>query len=795
MFKNYLKTAWRNIIRNKAFSVINILGLALGLACSLLIFLWVQDERSKDDFHENASYLYDVYERVFSAGRLETGYWTPGVLAGELKRNIPEIKYASSFINWGDERVFSVGDKNIGMNGCHADSDFFKMFSYPLLEGKAGRALTTPDAIAISKTMAVDFFGSPANAIGKTILYNTTENFKITAVFDVPANSSLKFDYVLNWDHQLQEVGWLKLWIYRSPFTFIQLQPGADPAKVEAKIKNFLSPYLNAGDNKNGTGYRTELGLQRFDAMYLNSAYKNGVPDGGRIEYVRLFSIIAVFILLIACINFMNLATARAVKRAREVGIRKTVGALRLRLIVQFIGEAMMLTFFAIVLALIMVFAALPYFNVLTGKQMAFPFASASFWLTILLLLCITGFAAGSYPALFLSALNPVKVLKGSVRFSAGALLFRKGLVVFQFVLSIVMITGTIIISQQIHYVQTKNLGYDKENLVYIPFQGNLGGKFDLYRQELLNMPGIAGVTMNTNPPSHIGTHVYNMDWEGKDPASRVIVIHNGVGYDYLSMMNIPVVQGRGFSRDFPSDTAKTHFLINETLLKITGLQNPIGKRLSFFDYHGTIIGVIKDFHLRSLHDPIEPLVLYWGEHEGWGSVLIKTKAGQTQQAVASAEKVFKQLEPKFPFRYYFADEEYQKLYTSELTVSKLSDSFSFLAIFIACLGLLGLTMFTAEQRRKEIGVRKVIGASVGDIVTMLSKDIIKLVIISAIIATPVAWLAMNNWLQNFAYRISISWWIFFAAGALALLIALATISWQAVKAAMANPVKSLRTE
>jgi ABC-type antimicrobial peptide transport system permease subunit len=795
MFKNYLKTAWRNMVRNKAFSLINIIGLALGLACSLLIFLWVQDERNVDTFNTNKN-IYDVYERIFSEGKVDAAPYTPGLLARELKRNIPEIQHASSFWNTDEETLFSVGDKNVILKGCSADVDFFKMFSYPLVEGTADQALASPNAIAVSKTMAENFFGSPAAALGKTIRYNNSEDFKITAVFYIPANASQKFDFALNWDHQVKSIGWLNLWIYRSPKTFIELKPGADLTKVQSKIKDFLTAYLNQGTgNRDRADFRTELGLQRFEEMYLNSIFKNGIPDGGRIEYVRLFSIIAIFILLIACINFMNLATARAAKRAKEVGIRKTIGALRMGLVMQFIGEALLLTFLAISIALALVFIALPYFNMLTGKQIIFPLASSSFWLKILALLCATGFVAGSYPALFLSSLSPVKVLKGSLKFGPNALLFRKGLVVFQFVISIAMITGTIIISRQIQYVQKKNLGYDKENLVYIPFQGELSRKFELIRQKLSGIPGIKAVTMNTDPPSHMSSHAYNMNWEGKDPNKRVIAIREGIGYDYLNIMNIPLIQGRGFNRDYPSDTAKTHFIINETLLKIIGFKDPIGKRLSFFDYEGTIIGVVKDFHLKSLHEPIEPLVFYWGEHEGWGSVLVKIKAGKIKQAIASIEKVFKEMEPRFPFRYYFVDEEYQKLYSSELTVRKLSDNFSFFAILISCLGLLGLTMFTAEQRRKEIGVRKVIGASVRDIVLMLAKDIVKLIIVAAIIATPLSWITINKWLQNFAYRTNISWLIFLMGGLSALLIALATISYQAIKAALTNPVKSLRTE
>ncbi|HWK02033.1 MAG TPA: ABC transporter permease [Puia sp.] len=795
MLKNYFKTAWRNLTRNKAFSFINIFGLGLGMACSLLIFLWVRDERSVDLFNAHKD-IYDVYETVFSEGRTETSAAAPGMLAVELKRTVPDIEYASAFWNDNAETLLTVGNKDISMNGSHADSDFFKMFSYPLLQGTAQSALAGPDDMAVSRRLAEAFFGSSAAAFGKTLRVNNQRDFKINAVFEnVPANASQQFDFVINWADELKTVGWLYDWINRSPSTFVRLKPGADPVKVAARIKNFVMPYIASAHY--GAGNRVELGLQRYEEMYLHSTFKNGAPAGGRIEYVRLLSLVALFILLIACINFMNLATARSVKRAKEVGIRKAVGALRLRLIVQFIGEAMLLTFFAGIVCLALVILVLPYFNAITGKQIIFPFASPSFWIGIAFLLCLTGLVAGSYPALFLSSLNPVRVLKGALTFGPGALLFRKGLVVFQFVLSIVMITGTIVISRQIHYVQTANLGFDKDNLVCIPFRGELGHRYQVFKQQLAGMPGIKAVGITAQAPSHIGAHVYDLDWAGRNPDTKVISLHNGIGYDYPQMMGLQLVKGRFFSRAYPSDTSHSNpnLVINETLAKMIGFKDPLGQRLRYFGSMGTIIGVVKDFHLKSLHDPIEPVVLYWGEDLDHGFVLVKTGAGKTQQAIADMERVFKQLEPKFPFRYFFADEEYQKLYNSELTVSKLSDSFSFLAIFISCLGLLGLTMFTAEQRRKEIGVRKVIGASVGDIVVLLFQDIIKLVAISTVIATPLAWLVMNDWLQNFAYRITVSWWIFLVAGLVAVAIALGTISWQAIKAALANPVKSLKTE
>src|SRR6476620_3137364 len=445
MFKNYFKTAWRNIIRNKGFSAINIMGLALGLACSLVIMLWVNDEKSVDAFHKNNKYLYQVYERNYYDGKVDAGYSTQGLLAGELKRVVPEIQYASGFEGVappGSSSTFEVGEKIAKMNGMFASEDFFKMFRYPLLQCNTEISLNEPGSIAISKYMAEYFFGNAANAINKTIQFENKENLKVTAVFDnVPANSSQQFDFVRTWNDFIKQNDWVHNWGDTDPQTFIQLKPGADAAKVQARIKDFIYNY-----RQKYKSFITELALQPYSEKYLHSNFKDGYIDGGRIEYVNLFSIIAVFILLIACINFMNLATARSAKRAKEVGIRKVVGAMRSTLIAQFVGEAVVLTFISIIIAIAITTLVLPAFDQLTGKQLSLPFDQPTFWFTILGLILVTGFVAGSYPALFLSSLKPVRVLKGSLKFSWSASFFRQALVVFQFALSIFLIIGTIIV-------------------------------------------------------------------------------------------------------------------------------------------------------------------------------------------------------------------------------------------------------------------------------------------------------------------------------------------------------------
>jgi len=790
MIKNYLKVAWRNLIRNKFFSLINILGLALGMACSILILLWVQNELDVDAFHKNGPQLFAVYERQYYDQKIHGQYSTPGVLPAELKKQIPEIEYSTG-VGFNNQNTFKVGDKILKIEGNSADSDFFKMFSLPLLQGNAKTALNTPSSIAVSRKMAEQFFGNPQSAMGKTVRYDNRKDFIITAVYEnIKSNSSLKFDYLTNWDAFLKDNSWAKEWGNNGPATYIQIRKDANPVLVKKKLQHFLDN-LNK-EQKKGT-FTEELDMQKFGDVYLRNNFKEGRIEGGRIEYVHIFSIVAVFILLIACINFMNLTTARSVKRAREIGVRKVVGAVKGVLVRQFIGESLMLTTIAVVFALGIITCLLPVFNSITQKEIELPFVQLAFWLRLIVITLVTGVISGSYPALFLSSFNPVKVLKGTIKLSSGAAWFRKGLVVVQFGLSVLLIISTIVISRQVNYVQSINLGYDRDNFVYVPLDGDLTKKYKIFKDEALKIPGVQTVTRMSQAPTNIENGTGGVDWDGKDKNVNIEFTQASVGYDFVSTMKLQLVAGRDFSKDFATDSVG--YLINEAALKRIGYKDPIGKRLTFWGKKGTIIGVLKDFHFTSLHTAIAPFVIRLAEKEDYGSALIRTEAGKSKEAIAGLEKLWKEMNPNFQFTYQFSDEEYKKLYNNEQIVSKLSDAFAFLAIFISCLGLLGLAMFTAEQRTKEIGIRKVLGASVSSLFTLLSKEFIVLVTIALLLASPIAWYAMDKWLLNYNYHIDISWWVFLLSGLIAILITLATVSFQSLKAALMNPIKSLRSE
>ena len=792
MLKNYFKTAWRNIRRNKAFSILNIVGLALGLTCSLFIFLWVRDERSMDQFNTSHKQLYVVYERQFTAGNIIGQYATPGIMADEMKRVLPQVAYACGFLGGkgNPAATFEAAGKIMKEEGAYAGADYFKMFNYKLLEGDPRSALNSPADIAISRSMAENFFGSAEKAFGKTIRFNNEKDFRVSAVFEIPENASSKFEYLINWYSFLDDNQSKKSWNNTGVYTYILLKPHTSLDPFERQITHFLNKYATfEGD------YHVELGLQRFDEMYLHASFNDeGFPVNGRIAYVRLFSIVSIFILLIACINFMNLTTAASIKRSKEIGVRKVMGAKRISLIWQFIGEAVMFAFISMLIASILVTWLLPAFNTLTEKNITWPFARAGFWMNLVLIALATGILSGSYPALFLSSFNPVRVLKGVLSIGKGNLTLRKGLVVSQFVLSIVLIIGTLVVTRQVHFIESKNLGYSRENLIYVSQEGAMGPQYELFKEEALKMPGIRSVSrISYQEPSNMTNATWGIDWEGKDPNLRPTFADAGVGYDFAKTMNIKVLAGRDFDKGFSTDSIG--YILNEAAIREIGYKDPIGKPFTLWGRKATIIGVIQDFNFNSLHSAVKPLVMYMENNGYSGTMLIKTQPGQTKEAIASLGALWKQLNPAFPFTYEFADEAYSQLYTSELMAGTLSNYFAWLAIFISCLGLLGLVMFTTEQRTKEIGIRKILGASAVSLFGLLSKEFMVLVMIALAIAIPIAWWGMNRWLQGYAYHIGMDWWMFILAGGMALLIALATVSFHAVRSALASPITSLRIE
>ncbi|HEX9957125.1 MAG TPA: ABC transporter permease [Fibrella sp.] len=785
MFRNYIKIAWRNIAKSKTFSFINVLGLALGMTCSLLILLWVKDERSVNKFHVNGPRLYQVLEnQKWTGNEVSTTAATPGPLAPALVAEVPEVEKAVK-ITWEEEHLLTVGEKSYKEKGRYASVDLFQIFTFPLRQGNPKTAITGATSIVISEKAALKFFGK-TDVLGRIIKIDNKENRQVTGVMrDIPETSTLKFDFVLPLAPFEAKNEWLSKWDNNGIRTFALLHPTADVNRVNAKILNMVAEH-----EKKVTTITTFL--FPYEDGYLYSKFTNGQRDGGRIEYVRLFTIVAIFLLIIACINFMNLATARSAKRAKEVGIRKVVGAERAYLIGQFVGEAVLTAGMALIFAVILVQLLLPAFNKLTEKQIAIQYSDPVYWLTLLGLALTTGIVSGSYPALFLSSLQPVRILKGTLRFNAGAILFRQGLVVFQFALSLLLIIGTLIAGRQVDFIRTKNLGLDRENVVYMSLEGDLPKQYEAFKNELLQSPGIQAVSASGSDPMSIGNSTIGVQWKGKDPADKTLFTQLPVSYDFVGTMKVKLLDGRDFSKSIVTDS--TNYLINEEAARRMGMKQPVGQNLTFWEKPGKIIGLIKNFHLNSLRVAIEPLILRLDTTYN-STLLVRTRPGQTEKALASLQQLTKKYNPAYPFDYQFADDSFEKQYKSETLIGKLANYFAILAIFIACLGLFGLAMFTAEQRTKEIGVRKVLGASVPSIVALLSKDFLRLVLISILIASPVAWYAMSQWLKDFVYRIEIEWWVFALAGTLSVAIALLTVSFQSIKAALMDPVTSLRSE
>ena len=790
MFRNYLKVALRSLLKQKLYSGINVLGLTLGMACALLIGLWVYDELSYDRFLPDADRICFVRVNFPYNGDIVTNSVTPGPLQEAIAQSIPTVA-AVTKINYGPEYLIKatdspLGEKSTKEKGYFATADFFNVFDLPVVAGNPKTALAQPNQIVITRRLADNYFPG-GQALGKTLQLNNEKLYTVGAVIDdLPHNSTLQFDWLVNW--KVQEEEWMKQWGNNSFQTFVRLKPNTTLAQTEVSLSTVYPRF--AGKNFE-TGRPV---LQPITDYHLYANYKGGKSIGGRIEYVRIFSLVALFILLIACINFMNLATARSAMRAKEVGVRKVVGAGRGSLVGQFLSESVLTSLLAVLLALVLVWLVLPTFNAVFDKQLTLSLKEPILWGILFGLVLFTGFVAGSYPALFLSALQPIKILKGRLQFGSGPALFRRALVVFQFSLSVFLIIGMLAVGQQMDFLRTKNLGLDREDVVYVPLEGELGKpkKVEAFRQAVMQQASVSSATTSMMLPVNVQSSSADLEWAGKDPALQTSVACMFVGGDFIRTMNIKLLDGRDFRLNSPADS--TNYLVNEAAAKLMGMTKPVGQEIKFWPGNGRIIGLMKDFHLGSMHQAIMPLLLMF-DNRNTSYLLVKTRAGQTTRALADLERVTKQFNPNYPFTYHFLDEEYEKIYQSEQQVNTLVNYFGLLAILISCLGLFGLATFTAEQRTKEIGVRKVLGASVASIVGLLSRDFLALVLIALLLATPLAGWAVNNWLDTFAYSAPLSGWMFVLAGLLAVGIALLTVSFQSIKAALMNPVKSLRSE
>ena len=792
MIRNFLKVAYRNLLRNKGFSAINITGLAVGMAAAILILLWIQNETSYDQFHKNKNRIYEVWNRVPMQGKLQSWNTVSAPLARVLEKDLPEVERAVRVVN-SSSFLFSVGDKKLVKSGNMVDTGFLQMFSFPMLQGNPATALNNIHGMVLTEKAAKSLFGKE-DAMGRVIKLKDQGDFTVTGVLkDLPNNTRFDFEFLISIANlkygEGQDLGWND----NSTPTYVLLKPNANYAAVASRIKTLKQQY--AEDAKN---MKWELFLYPLDRWRLYSSFSNGVEDGGgRSTFVKLFGIIAAFILLIACINFMNLSTARSEKRAKEVGIRKVVGARKGALIGQFIGESVFLALLAGIAAVMIVQFSLPAYNRLTEKELFINFGSVYTWIAFTGFILFTGLLAGSYPAFFLSSFQPVKVLKGAFKKAHALVTPRKVLVVLQFTFAIILIICTIIVKQQIDYARDRDTGYNKDNLVYLFMTGDIPKNYALIKNELLSSGIAKSVTKTNSPLTERWSNGWGQDWEGKDPNDKTsfdrYLADEGLG----TTAGLQFVQGRDFDlKQYPTDS--TGLIINESSLKVMKFKNPIGETVKDLGIEWHIVGVIKDFILTSPYEPTRPLLICGAKSQFMTFNVVQIKLNgdnPTAQNLQRAEAIFKKYNPEYPFDAKFVDEAYAQKFENEKRQGTLAGLFAGLTVFISCLGLFGLATYMAENRVKEIGIRKILGASLAGITALLSKDFVKLVIVSFLIAAPLAWWAMHTWLQNYTYRVAVEWWVFALAGLLSVVIALLTVSYQSIKAALANPVKNLRTE
>ncbi|MCF3107465.1 ABC transporter permease [Niabella sp. CC-SYL272] len=790
MIKNYFKTAWRNLVRNKAYSLINILGLSIGMAACMLIILWVQNQVSHDQFHKNLDRIYVVNNRDMNDGVKFAWAWTPNIMGPTLKKDYPEVADAVRYSE-GQRFLFTVGEKKMVPSGAFADPGFFSVFSFPLLRGEAKNALKEVYNIVLTEKLARSLFGTD-DPMGKIVKLDSTDHFRVTGVLkNLPDNTAFDFAYLLPWAYK-DKLGWTdSSWGNNGLNTYVLLKPGASQAVFDQKINKITTNHLS----ENPLYKNREVFTQPFKDQWLYSKQENGRYTGGRIDMVRMFTAIATLILIIACINFMNLSTARSEKRAKEVGIRKVVGAQKKGLVAQFIGESVLLSGIAFLFALTIVIISLPGFSALVDQPLHLPFTNPLFWAAALAFIFFSGLLAGSYPAFYLSSFNPVKVLKGFFKSSTAAVNPRKILVVIQFTFAVLLIISTFIVMQQIRHAQARDNGYDARNLVFVTMNGAVERNYKLIRNELISRGAAVSVTKSMSPITERYSDSWNFTWTGgTEEDKKVDFVRMASDADFVKTLGTRLVMGRDIDiYKYPGDS--TAILLNETAAKVMHLKDPLTATLKADDIEWRVVGVVKDFIYQSPYEKVQQLIVF-GPKSWFNTLHFKLNpANSTQKNLDIAAGIFKQFNPEYPFDYKFVDAEYARKFKEEQKTGTMAALFAGLTIFISCLGLFALSTYMAETRIKEIGVRKVLGASVFHITSLLSASFLKLVIISCVVASPIAWFVMSNWLKNYQYRISIGWPVFAGTALLVMVIALATISFQSVRAALANPVKALRSE
>lgn len=785
MIKSYFKIAWRNLLRNKGFSLTNILGLSIGMICTMFILLWIQDELTYNKFHANYPNIYQVMAHRNFNNQVFTDQNMVLPLASEIEKKAPQVKNAVVMTHQ-QPFILSRNNDKIKKTGYVVSEHFFNIFSWKFIKGNAATALTDPSSIVLSASAAKAIFGNE-DPINKTLRVDNEYDMKVTAIVeDAPGNSTLQFDLIMPFNYSDERIkNSMTQWVNSSWDVFIQTVPNANIAAVEKTI-NEVKQQHDPSDKKISTYFAFPMSKWR-----LYSDFKDGKNVGGMIEYVRLFTIIAIIILLIACVNFMNLSTARSEKRAKEVGVRKTLGSDKKQLILQFFSESMILAVIAFVISLLAVVLIMPAFNHLVDKHLTIDFANPAFWLGALVIILLTGIVAGSYPALYLSSFNPVKVLKGTFISAKGAIVPRRVLIVAQFSISILLISATIIVYKQIQHIKNRDIGYNVNNLLMLSASPDVNKNYTVIKQELLKTGMVSAVTRTMAPLTEIWWKTPSPDYEGKPANSEIIMSGLTTDVDFSKTVGVKILQGHDFT-GAPADSG--YMLLNKAAVEAMQLKNPIGMQMRFRRNY-TVIGVTDNIIMESPFKPVDPmLMLYVPENSNSVSVRLNTSAS-LPAALSAIENIFKKYDPAVPFEYQFADQEFGKKFLTEELISKLTNIFAGLAIFICCIGLAGLASFTIEKRFREIGIRKVLGATVQQLLLLISKEFLKLVAIAFVIAVPVTWWFMHDWLQKYTYHIDISIWMFVAVGIVVLLLALLVISLNTLKAATANPVKSLRTE